>query len=580
MKIRSLIIAPVLIGLSYSADIYEADFLVDGQGSTHDNTGGDNLEPSPVMGENWSIFWNVDPATDGSTNRFITEGGVLISDDWGGAAFFESEDIDVSGLTTVNILAEGSTRGSLVFNASDEGFNWYYIVDGVQTDGPRVTSDGSLDFTQAVDVSGASTLKVGFAFEVNGAGDGFDITSLTVNDGVPSPEMTLSLDPTSVSENGGTSTGTVEVNVAPTGNLNLTIMVDDLTEATAPATVTIPSGSTMATFTITAQDDAVSDGPQVVTLKVADGVGDYGEAETTLVVADDEPFTPADVVLNEIRVNGNQAGDAEYFELKSTQSNASLDRIWLVVIAEGTAAQNSGVVVEAVDLSGQSMNGRLFVGADPAQELVETPDLEVALNFVDDNCTILLVSDLAAIIGDDLDGNDDGTLDLEPWGELLDAVSLINPDAGFGEDEQVYAATLDPGFTVVGPDGDFLVAHAYRDAGDPTQWIQGLFFVDNPDANDTPGSENDGTIGPGDPSEVLISNISVNEETGRVVLTATGLGTATYIVESSVDLGNADAWAEVPGGVSEVDVPEGVNFIFTDPEATTAPKLFYRIVED
>ncbi|MGC6567519.1 MAG: hypothetical protein ACON38_18135 [Akkermansiaceae bacterium] len=78
----------------------------------------------------------------------------------------------------------------------------------------------------------------------------------------------------------------------------------------------------------------------------------------------------------------------------------------------------------------------------------------------------------------------------------------------------------------------------------------------------------------------MISNISVNEETGRVVLTATGLGTATYIVESSVDLGNADAWAEVPGGVSEVDVPEGVNFIFTDPEATTAPKLFYRIVED
>gem|GEM_PF-1543576 len=578
MKFYSLLIVPVLIGLSYSADLYEADFSVDGQGSTHDSSGADELEASPIQGANWSIFWDVDPATDGSTNRFITEGGLLISDDWGGEAFFETEEIDVSGLSTVNILALASTRGSAVFNAAAEGFHWYYVLDGIQTDGPRLTTDGSLDFDESVDVSGASNLKVGFSFNVNGAGDGFDISSITVNDGVPSPEMSFKLSPTSISENGGVSLGTIEVNVAPESDLTLSVEISDPSEAASQATVTIPSGSLMATFEVSAQNDTLADGPQAVVVTVKDPVGGYGEAQASLVVADDEPFTPAEVVLNEIRINANQAGDAEYFELKSSELNASLDRIWLVVIAEGSAAQNSGVVVEALDLSGKVMDGNFFVAADPEQSFVSDPDMVVSLNFVDDNCTILVVSDFASIVGDDLDGDDDGTLDSAPWGKLLDAVSLINPDAGFGEDEQVYAATLDPGFAVIGPDGSYLVAHAYRDSNDPSQWVQGIYFADDAEAGDTPGFDNGGVVDPGGEENAVISRISVDASTGRVVLTATGLGTATYVIQSSADLGVSDPWSEISGGFSEVDVAEGVEFIFTDLEATTGQRLFYRIV--
>ena len=81
-KTYSPLVLVLLGGIAHAADFYTADFSVAGVGATHD-TGADPLEPSPIAGENWSIFWNVDPASDTSTNRYITEDGPLISGDWG-----------------------------------------------------------------------------------------------------------------------------------------------------------------------------------------------------------------------------------------------------------------------------------------------------------------------------------------------------------------------------------------------------------------------------------------------------------------------------------------------------------------
>ena len=55
--------------------------------------------------------------------------------------------------------------------------------------------------------------------------------------------------------------------------------------------------------------------------------------------------------------------------------------------------------------------------------------------------------------GDDLDTDDDGTLDSTPWTSVVDAVSLIeeaNPPSGT---EYSYAVQL--GGVTVGPDGSF-----------------------------------------------------------------------------------------------------------------------------
>jgi hypothetical protein len=60
-----------------------------------------------------------------------------------------------------------------------------------------------------------------------------------------------------------------------------------------------------------------------------------------------------------------------------------------------------------------------------------------------DNLTVLLVWNFTGASGDDLDTNDDGTLDATPWETVIDSVGIVEttaipPETG---DEYVYSAT-------------------------------------------------------------------------------------------------------------------------------------------
>jgi hypothetical protein len=99
--------------------------------------------------------------------------------------------------------------------------------------------------------------------------------------------ITLGIVPASISENGGTATGTVTRFVGS----NLTAMVvslssNDTTEATVPPTVTILAGQNSATFTVTGVNDALRDFSQaVVVTATAAGVA---AANAGVTVTDDE----------------------------------------------------------------------------------------------------------------------------------------------------------------------------------------------------------------------------------------------------------------------------------------------------
>ena len=71
-----------------------------------------------------------------------------------------------------------------------------------------------------------------------------------------------------------------------TGNLLVQLTSDDTSEATVPATVTIPDGQSSATFDIAAVDDSDVDGTQTVTVSAA--AGGYTGGSDTLDVTDDE----------------------------------------------------------------------------------------------------------------------------------------------------------------------------------------------------------------------------------------------------------------------------------------------------
>lgn len=183
--------------LAMSQVLYTADFGTEGEGfPDHDSSNPPAAGPASASGgvatNDWTVSYDTAPGTDGSANEFSVDGaGKMHIQDWGGTAEFESASIDISGVDEITIDALGMTVGSAVQNASSEFFEYFYIIDGVETvvDIP-LSGDSAGDpvnlATGTIDVSSASTLTVGFRFNVNGGGDGYDICSIIV-EGVTLP---------------------------------------------------------------------------------------------------------------------------------------------------------------------------------------------------------------------------------------------------------------------------------------------------------------------------------------------------------------------------------------------------------
>ncbi len=142
--------------------------------------------------------------------------------------------------------------------------------------------DALLDGTQTVTITASATGYVGGSANVNLTD--FETLALTIN-------------PASISENGGVATGTVtRSNTDISSALTVTLASNDTTEATVPATITILANQASATFAITGADDALLDGTQTVTI-TASSLG-FAAGNAMVDVTDDEnqPPTISDIV--------------------------------------------------------------------------------------------------------------------------------------------------------------------------------------------------------------------------------------------------------------------------------------------
>ena len=181
-----------------------------------------------------------------------------------------------------------------------------------------------------------------------------------------------------------------------------------------------------------------------------------------------------DVVLSEIRIDQPGGDDDEYLELAGAPGTA-LDGLTYLVIGDGTGG--SGVIEAVVDLAGQVIDGAGFFVAAEATFTLGTADLVTNLNFENsDNVTHLLVSGFVGADGDDLDVDDDGSLDTVPWTEQVACLALVET---VGSGEQVYCAET------VGPDGTFVPGHVLAC---PEGVVVGAF--DPAAGDDTPGAAN------------------------------------------------------------------------------------------
>lgn len=188
--------------------------------------------------------------------------------------------------------------------------------------------------------------------------------------------------------------------------------------------------------------------------------------------------------INEIRIDDDSTDTDEYFELVGN-AGESLNNVYYLVIGDGNTG--SGTIEYALDLTGNTvasdgffLAGQSTLGTDvtftDTLDLIEDPNFENS-----DNVTHVLVTGFTGASGDDLDTNDDGTLDSTPWTTVLDAVGLVET---VGSGEQVYGTAL--GGVDIGPNGTFVPAHVFRTGDAGTSFAIGDFTG----SNDTPGVTN------------------------------------------------------------------------------------------
>lgn len=88
--------------------------------------------------------------------------------------------------------------------------------------------------------------------------------------------------PASVTE-GATGSGTATISGTLTSALTVSLVSNNTSRLTVPATVTIPAGSTSATFTLTAPDNALTDGTATVTITASASGLTNGTANTSVL---------------------------------------------------------------------------------------------------------------------------------------------------------------------------------------------------------------------------------------------------------------------------------------------------------
>ncbi|MGF1521382.1 MAG: endonuclease/exonuclease/phosphatase family protein [Leptolyngbyaceae cyanobacterium] len=188
--------------------------------------------------------------------------------------------------------------------------------------------------------------------------------------------------------------------------------------------------------------------------------------------------------INEIRVNQSGPDTDEFFELLGEPGTA-LDDLTYLVIGDGDG-DVAGVVEAIINLNGQviSPDGTFAAGEESAADTgaLDLVGPEGLLNFEnDDIVTHLVVSGFTGSLDQDLDTNNDGVLDAEPWTAVIDSVGLVTPEVLGPDVGQIYSDI------VAGPDGNFLPGGVFRvpDGEGDFEVADFTFGID-----DTPGVPN------------------------------------------------------------------------------------------
>ena len=208
------------------------------------------------------------------------------------------------------------------------------------------------------------------------------------------------------------------------------------------------------------------------------------------------------IQLIELRIDQSGTDNDEYAEL-SGQPGADLSSLTYIVIGDGTTTTKSGVIECIIPLTGQTMpaNGLfLITNKGIAQDGIafgKAGDLQsTAFNFENsDNVTHLIVRNFTGTLAQDLDTNDDGTLEFTPWGSVVDGLAVCNTTAAAPvTSEWWYTPVTESGANVPRtlPDTLYVGTMFYR-CSPQGSWKMGFF---DPFANGSANLDSPGAVNP------------------------------------------------------------------------------------
>ncbi len=188
----------------------------------------------------------------------------------------------------------------------------------------------------------------------------------------------------------------------------------------------------------------------------------------------------AAVFLNELQINTSGL-DWEFIELQGPPGTDLSE--YTIISIESDNEPQAGNIDQVISLSGQRIpEDGFWVAMSPAAmaEYGTTGDLTIPNNsFENSSTSFLLVTDFTGKLNDDIDTNNDGTIDQNLWSAIIDGVAIIDN----GENDFAYAAD------VFGPAGNFLPSGIFRTPDAPTG-IYSTTFLNFALSDGTPGTSN------------------------------------------------------------------------------------------
>ncbi|PQO38019.1 hypothetical protein C5Y97_07990 [Blastopirellula marina] len=366
---------------------------------------------------------------------------------------------------------EGNGGGALAFddfsnvqfgaiqNGSPDGIalidNLGNVVQFLSYEGSMTAVGGPADgaASEDVGVEEASNTPVGESLQLIGMGSQYSDFTWTgpttaspgsLNSGqtfqgsTGAATVNISVDDASKAE-GNSGTTSFTFTVTRTGNAAGAVSVDfnvvavdtdasDFGGALPSGTVNFSDGDTapkIITINVSGDTDAETNEAFDVVLSNASGAT-IGNATASGTIQDDDTPLP-NVVINEFVVNHVGTDVDEFIEIFG-DANTDLSSLTLLVIeGDGSVA---GTIDNVFPLASQSTDVNGYF-TNFSNNIIENGSI-----------TLLLVSDFSGSAGTDLDTDNDGILDVTPWSNILDDVSVDDGGAG---DLHYSTSVLSPG---------------------------------------------------------------------------------------------------------------------------------------